>query len=137
MTLDRRAALVQLASMLKSAHGQLAHIYRAEQEQTGGAGGRHRSRRPGRRHIHPPADPWNWPPRCNSCWLRRKHGKRHLGKRDAEMTNSFLFNGDVGSCTCWRIVNVPALFTSISGGHRRLSSQSRCPSTTAGGSAGF
>ena len=34
MTLDRRAALVQLASMLKSAHGQLAHIYRAEQEQT-------------------------------------------------------------------------------------------------------
>ena len=34
MTLDRRAALVQLASMLKSAHGQLTHIYRAEQEQT-------------------------------------------------------------------------------------------------------
>ena len=34
MTLDSRAALVQLASMLRSAHGQLAHIYRAEQEQT-------------------------------------------------------------------------------------------------------
>lgn len=34
MTLDRRAALVQLASMLKSAHGHLTHIYRAEQEQT-------------------------------------------------------------------------------------------------------
>ena len=31
MTSDRRAALVELASMLRSAHGQLAQIYRAEQ----------------------------------------------------------------------------------------------------------
>ena len=31
MTRDRRAALVQLASMLRSAHGQLSEIYRAEQ----------------------------------------------------------------------------------------------------------
>ncbi len=31
MTRDRRAALAQLASMLKSAHGQLSQIYRAEQ----------------------------------------------------------------------------------------------------------
>ena len=31
MTHDRRAAVVQLASMLKSAHLQLAEIYRAEQ----------------------------------------------------------------------------------------------------------
>lgn len=31
MTRDRRAALVQLTSMLRSAHGQLSLIYRAEQ----------------------------------------------------------------------------------------------------------
>lgn len=31
MTPTRRSALVQLASMLKSAHGQLSEIYRAEQ----------------------------------------------------------------------------------------------------------
>jgi len=31
MTPTRRAAIVQLASMLRSAHGQLAQIYRAEQ----------------------------------------------------------------------------------------------------------
>ena len=31
MTRDRRSALVQLTSMLRSAHGQLSLIYRAEQ----------------------------------------------------------------------------------------------------------
>ena len=31
MTRDRRTSLVQLASMLKSAHGQLSEIYSAEQ----------------------------------------------------------------------------------------------------------
>lgn len=31
MTKDRRSALVQLTSMLRSAHGQLSLIYRAEQ----------------------------------------------------------------------------------------------------------
>lgn len=31
MTPTRRSALVQLASILKSAHGQLSEIYRAEQ----------------------------------------------------------------------------------------------------------
>ena len=33
MTRDRRAALVQLTSMLRSAHGQLSLIYRAEQSE--------------------------------------------------------------------------------------------------------
>ena len=65
MTLDRRAALVQLASMLKSAHGQLTHIYRAEQEQTEAqaaaieAGDRAATYSSAGRSM-------NWPPRCNS-----------------------------------------------------------------------
>ena len=33
MTRDRRSALVQLTSMLRSAHGQLSLIYRAEQSE--------------------------------------------------------------------------------------------------------
>jgi hypothetical protein len=33
MTKDRRAALVQLTSMLRSAHSQLSLIYRAEQSE--------------------------------------------------------------------------------------------------------
>lgn len=33
MTRDRRAALVQLTSMLRSAHSQLSLIYRAEQSE--------------------------------------------------------------------------------------------------------
>ncbi len=33
MTKDRRSALVQLTSMLRSAHGQLSLIYRAEQSE--------------------------------------------------------------------------------------------------------